>query len=175
MIRVQLGDTIQIDNGGGICGDYTVSENAGEYTLNHVTPMCGACEQNDAYNFDDTGVKLCPGCFRRAFAYLMCKRIMDEIGEYDIEIARAVSIMQTYDSEQMAIANARSTQYIETGSWVHDEFAGEHPDEVIARVANIADVIVNAIRGMSSHPGWDVYVNTPMSNIVSHSGHTAHT
>lgn len=132
-----MGDTHNIGDHVSLRGmTYTISDeypnpNTGALYLVPIVRMCTSCGENQAGDYETGDASLCGSCVNRALEFRAAIWVMENIGEYDIPLARTLAALDEDD------ARMRSSHmpYVDSQSSAMDYVRGMDMNERI-RVFN---------------------------------------
>lgn len=108
-----------------------------------VNERCQACEQNDGGDYTTRdGVSLCAGCVNRALALRIVRDVLDNVGDYDVPLARASLYLDDDDETN----RASGMPYVDSLASAWDMMRGESYEGARAYVHDIMRVVVDATR-----------------------------
>lgn len=128
-VNVSVGDTVNVMRR-GMDAKYEVVENEGDIEFQRRALPCEACG-NTLVEFDTVeGLNLCVGCISRALTFTVVAHVVENIGEYDIAIGRAVTALDNYDRKVRGSCPA----LIDTHSAAMDAMVGDSPAQIQSKI-----------------------------------------
>ncbi len=140
---IRDGDIVRYDTRGGVSMCRVVVNDNGD-AIGALVPivMCEACGENDAGDYEIGGHNICPRCVNEALAFLVVYDVVNNIGDYNVPLARTVSIL---DEEDARMRNVPMS-HVDAHSAAWDMIRGEDRKGAESYVYDIARVIVDATR-----------------------------
>lgn len=142
--NIQIGDVVVIANTTFevVARDNMPDTNGVALQMLHACDACGCIYTGDDFE-TSTGVVLCSECVDRVLTYRVVRDVLDNIGDYDVPLARAIEILDDDDVR----ARASNMPYYDSSSCAWDTLRSESYDNIVHRVrAHIVDVIASATR-----------------------------
>lgn len=136
---MEVGDIIIIAG-----DDYRIEDasNLKEYTLAKVNTVCIACEGNHVDPCIEE-MQLCASCLSRALMFVAVKRAIDNVGDFDVPMARSLRAMEEYDDANMVSGIA----YVDTQSSAIDALYGIDDATMLAYMRDAIMPCIDAMRG----------------------------
>lgn len=126
--RFGIGDEIEVVVGDDL-GRYRLIHTGGDPTLSRVEPLCEACGENDAGDYETGGGHhVCPACVNRALFARIIHDVftLENIGDNDVPLARVMTILDEDDARM----RASTFPYVDSHDSARDMIAGMSDDEL---------------------------------------------
>lgn len=109
----------------------------------HVDSACEVCGASGGDEYTThTGVSMCAVCVNRVLAYRVMRDVIDNIEDYDTDLARAISFLDDDDNAM----RQTNMPYVDSLSNGWDTLRGESHDGACAFLNPLFNVVVDATR-----------------------------
>lgn len=152
-VEINIGDTLVVLNDSAIVGrvDVVRADNAPlthGIALKASVAVCEACGKNEAGEYEGGGHAICVACVHDVLAYRVAMYVLNNVGEFNDDLARAIAILDKDDS----IMRASGVSYVDSDASAWDMMRGENIEGVVNYMTPIFRAIVDATRSSGDVP-----------------------